>query len=408
MKKLKNKVFLTIFLILTISIISIITIFNIQNYIKQKEKITNNLNMAYNNAIPKPRNNQEPKKDIEIKEPIDENIKFMDSIIYTVLLDDNNSIKDIINHSSNSLDTEKITSLATSILNKKNIKEKYIGNLYTSTYSYTYIKNNSLTIFDNKDVRSNLLSLLKTSILIFTFLEVFVFIISKKITTWIIVPVKNSFDKQKRFIADASHELKTPLSVILASSEMLSKNPNELKWLNNIKEEASRMNLLINDLLTLASTEEVKTYNFSLGNLSKLVELSTLTFEGIAFEKNINIKYDIQENIMFNMDENKIKELIEILLDNAIKHSFENSSIKVSLKQDKHIVLIVSNQGKTISKEEKDKIFERFYRVDKGRNRSENRYGLGLSIALNIVLNHNGEISVDSKNNTTCFKVLFK
>lgn len=207
---------------------------------------------------------------------------------------------------------------------------------------------------------------------------------------------------------DASHELKTPLSVILASSEAFEDNPKEKKWLINIKEEANRMNLLITDLLELAKTEQ-KNINLKDGDLSKVVELSTLTFEGKAFENNIKIDYDIAPNIKIKMSENSIKQLVEILLDNAVKHSIEKSTINISLREDSNQVeLLVKNKGDKIPKGEEEKIFERFYRVDKARNRDSNRYGLGLAIAKNIVLNHNGKISAYSSNDTTTFKVLFK
>ena len=110
-----------------------------------------------------------------------------------------------------------------------------------------------------------------------------------------------------------------------------------------------------------------------------------------------------------NMDENSIKQLIEILLDNAIKHSYKKSTINVSLKEEKGVIeLKIENNGEEIPKGEEEKIFERFYRVDKSRNRKENRYGLGLAIAKNIVLMHNGKINASSQNGTTTFKVLFK
>lgn len=168
------------------------------------------------------------------------------------------------------------------------------------------------------------------------------------------------------------------------------------------------MNLLITDLLELAKTEQ-KVIDLKEGDLSKTVELSTLTFEGKAFESNIKIDYDITSNIKMKMSENNIKQLVEILLDNAIKHSESGSTINISLKENNNqIELLVKNKGEAIPKDEEEKIFERFYRVDKSRNRDSNRYGLGLAIAKNIVLNHGGKISASSMNHITTFKVLFK
>ena len=407
MNKLKNKVFFTIFSILTISIISLLVIFNIQNYISQKNSIINSLNVATNNDK-NPKDMEPISKPEEEPKPLDENIKFMDYNIYTILLDSNDNIKDIINHSNNKVSNGDISAIAKDILNNKNIKNKYIGCLYFEDYSYAYVRGNVLVILDNSDIKTSLLKSLEITFLIFIFSETIIFLISKLITEWITKPVRESFEKQKQFIADASHELKTPLSVILASSEAFEDNPKEKKWLINIKEEANRMNLLITDLLELAKTEQ-KNINLKDGDLSKVVELSTLTFEGKAFENNIKIDYDIAPNIKIKMSENSIKQLVEILLDNAVKHSIEKSTINISLREDSNQVeLLVKNKGDKIPKGEEEKIFERFYRVDKARNRDSNRYGLGLAIAKNIVLNHNGKISAYSSDDTTTFKVLFK
>jgi signal transduction histidine kinase len=333
---------------------------------------------------------------------------FMDRDLYTVLLDDSNNINAVINHSNDGLSDNKIKKLANKILNKNNQSNKYLGNLYFDNYSYSYSSGNYLIIVDNTKTQKKLISYLITSLIIFTLLEIIVLIVTKKITDWIIKPVKNSFEKQKQFIADASHELKTPLSVIVASSEALEDNPKDIKWLKNIQAEADRMNLLITDLLELASSENKLNKVYEEKDLSKITELSVLTFEGRIFEKNLKLKYEIKPDIKFRMDENSIKQLIEILLDNAIKHSKDKGKIEVILKKEKDISLEIINEGNPIPKEDEEKIFERFYRIDKSRNRKENRYGLGLAIAKNIVENHNGRISAKSKDGKTIFKVIFK
>lgn len=413
MNKLNKKVFYTILSILTITSLSYIITYNTSKYIEQYKSISNSLNIVSNNnanqkPIDKPQDDKEPPQKKE-PVPIDENTKFMDSTIYTVLIDENNNIKEIINHSNNDISSEEISAVAATFLNQKNIKETYIGNLYLKKYSYTYNKNDSLVILDNTKSQKVLKATLINSIIIFILLEILIFILSKIITKWIITPVKVSFEKQKQFIEDASHELKTPLSVIVASTEALEDNPEEKKWLKNIKSESSRMTNLISDLLDLASSEKKETYNFKKSNISKIIELSVLTFEARAYEANIKLKYSIEENIQMSFDENSIRQLIEILLDNAIKHSKPKETVNLSLSSSSNnIILSVTNTGEEIPKGEEEKIFERFYRVDKSRNRKENRYGLGLAIAKNIVKNHHGEITASSKDNTTTFKVLFK
>ena len=398
MKKLKNKVFFTVFLILTVCILSFIMLFNVQNYMRQRQSVLNILNMISEKNF----------NSVKPKYVFDENIKFIDSIVYTVVIDENNNIKDVINHSNNNLEKKEIRLLATKILNN-NPKKKFIGNLYFETYSYTYMSGNSLFIIDNSSIKSNLINSLKNSIIIFITLEILVIIISSAIMKWITKPVQESFDKQKQFIADASHELKTPLSVIIASSEALEENPKEKKWLKNIKNEADRMNNLIVRLLDLSSSEREIKEELKLENLSKIIELSVLTFEGKAFEKNIKLNYNIEKNINYKISSSDIKQLVEILLDNAIKHSEKGEIVNINLDEiNSQIIFTVSNKSEEIPPGSEEKIFERFYRVDKSRNRNDNRYGLGLAIAKNIVTNHNGTISAKSKDGTTTFKVIFK
>lgn len=415
-KKLSNKIFYTLILILSISILTVVGIFNIQNYYEQKKSINNSLNVS---ITKKDRKVIPPTKIDDASEPVDDvthnnedmrnrNIKFMDSVIYTILLDDNNNILEVINHSNNETSSEKISSIAKKILSNKNIKDRYIGNLYLSDYSYAYSKGDTLIILDDSKIKSSLLLSLEVSLFIFIILEILVIVLSRYLTIWIIKPVKESFAKQKQFIADASHELKTPLSVIVASSEAIDITNQNSKWLKNIEYEANRMNLLISKLLDLAKSERMEEIVLVNNNLSKAVELSLLTFEGRAFEKDIKLSYEIEDNINILMDEDSIKELVEILLDNAIKHSKKNGNIKVSLKKDSQVTLLVQNEGDPIPKGEEEKIFERFYRVDKSRNRKDNRYGLGLAIAKNIVLSHKGKIKASSLDGITTFQVTFK
>ena len=409
MKKLKNKVFYTILLILSICLFSIIFIFNTKNYIEQKNKIIDSLEMLSNNK--KDNDLVPPEKPLDDKNMNDNKgeIRYMDSVIYTVLIDSNNNIKEVINHSNNDISQEEIKNIATNILSSNKIKKMKINFLYFSKYSYLYNSNDSLVIYDNTNIRNNLRASLVISLIILVVLFIFFYYISKIITRWITNPVGDTFNKQKEFIEDASHELKTPLSVIISSADMLKVTKENEKWIKNIKYESDRMNYLISNLLDLASSEKKETFSFENKNLSEIVELSLLAFEGRAYEENVKLEYDVQSNIYMSLDENSIKQLVEILLDNAIKHSLKSETVNVILKMvGNDITLLVSNKGDTIPKEDEEKIFDRFYKIDKSRNRKKGTYGLGLAIAKNIVINHNGVISASSKDNIITFKVLFK
>ncbi len=399
MKKLRNKIFYTVLGILSLSLLAFIVLFNVQHYNEQKDIIRRTLGF---NGL-KERNNQNNES---VPTPPNRNIRFMDTNAVTIILDENDNIIEIINHSNSDVDTDKVKEVANKILSGDKERE-YIGSLYTEDYSYSYRKGRELIIIDNSFAKENLLHGLKSSLLYFMVLEIIFIFISKKITKWISEPVEDAFNKQKDFIADASHELKTPISVITASAEALEDNPKEKKWLTNIKNESERMNDLVIDLLDLAKTESGN-LELTTGNLSKVVELSVLTFEAKAFEKNIKLDYHIDKDINIKMNENSIKQLIEILLDNAIKHSKEKGKVEVNLVDGSNILLTVSNTGDEIPKGEEEKIFERFYRVDKSRNRNDNRYGLGLAIAKNIVTIHKGTIKAYSKNGKTTLQVNIK
>lgn len=408
MKKLKNKVFFVIFFILTIFLVSILVIFNSQSYGQEVSNIKENLMRMDDVKVknPVPNNNIQSNNFKDEKEPK----IFMDSTVYTVILGQDFNIVDVVNHTTNNVTDDEIKQIAENIINKNDSKNMQIGNLYFDSYSYLFTRNNdSLVIIDNSKAQDKLIQILKTSIFMFAGLELIIILISVNLTKWIIKPVIESFNKQKQFIEDASHELKTPISVIIASAEALENEPEEKKWLDNIKSESERMSNLVSDLLDMAKSENGIKEQYTNENLSKLVERSVLTFESLIYEKDIKLDYNIEENINFTCNSNQIKQVIGILIDNAIKHSCLKGEIKINLKKEKgNIVLTVTNKGKEIPKEEQEKIFERFYRGDESRNRNENRYGLGLAIAKNIVTNHNGKIGVISENGYTTFKIIFK
>lgn len=389
MKKLKIKVFMTIFIGLSIFILGVLILNNYRNYNSKKKHVEDTL---FRHEMMFPMNDD--RREI-----------FLDSTVYTALLDDNNNYKGIINHTSDAVDESEIKEVVDKIVHEN--KTRHVGNLYFNSYAYKVNSNNTIMIVDLKNIRSELLKDLITSLVIFVIMEIISYLIARYLTRWIIEPVNESFERQKKFVADASHELKTPLAVIMASVDSYT-NDNNIKWVNNIKSESDRMNKLITNLLDLAETESGKENLMKIENLSDIISSVVLTFESLFYEKNIKLESSIKDDIKLKCNKDDIKELMSILIDNAIKYSDKLGKVDINLyTSNKNIILEVKNRGIEIKKEDEEKIFERFYKVDLSRNRDNNNYGLGLSIAKNIVLNHNGKISASSNDGITTFKVVW-
>ena len=184
--------------------------------------------------------------------------------------------------------------------------------------------------------------------ILFVLVEILSYLVAKFLTEWITKPVLESFNREKRFIGDASHELKTPIAVIMASADAYQSDKDK-KWIENIKSESDRMNKLVTDLLDLNKLENRRDFEKENTNLSKLVESSLLPYECLFYENNLKFSYDIKENIFFKCNTNAIKELISILIDNAIKYSKKEGKVCVKLYHDKEIILEVSNNGEAIT-----------------------------------------------------------
>nr|WP_183602969.1 HAMP domain-containing sensor histidine kinase [Paenibacillus phyllosphaerae] len=228
-----------------------------------------------------------------------------------------------------------------------------------------------------------------------------------------IKPVREAFEKQKRFIADASHELKTPLAVINTNADVLLANGQDTintqaKWLHHIKSETERMKTLTNDLLYLTEMDDARTRMLHVPfDLSEAIDSIILTMEAVIYEKDLTLDYEIEPNLTVSGSSEQMKQVAMILLDNAIKYSNPQGTIQVTLKRHHgHIQLTVCNTGAGIPAEHLDKIFDRFYRVDSSRARKNGGYGLGLAIAKSIVEQHKGKISAKSvPNEKTTFVV---
>ncbi len=229
------------------------------------------------------------------------------------------------------------------------------------------------------------------------------FIVSLILSNIAVRPVDKAWKKQQQFIADASHELKTPITVMLANTSILlsekglDKKQVE-KWVGNIDYEAKHMRKLVEDLLFLArvdGSDNVKMH--SRIDLSDTVYQGVLPFEATMFEAGKELKTEITPGISIEGHQGQIKQLLNILLDNAAKYAYPSTEIKLKLyKESSRVILEVNNMAEPISKDDMPYIFDRFYKVDKARTHDTNSYGLGLAIAHEIVTMHKGRISVKS------------
>ncbi len=324
-----------------------------------------------------------------------------------VELDSYGNITNCFVHLNYDLTTVKLQNYINNIY--KNNKDK--GKIKIDDYTYKYEKrsfgNYSKIVLLNISSEENLkIRLIQIFILVGFISLIFLLIISIYLTNKSIEPIKETFDRQKQFIADASHELKTPLTIIKTNTSLLMSNPedtikNQSKWIKYIESQSDRMSELVNEMLSLAKLDvEENKLMFSTLNLSNIIESTLLSFDAVIFESEITLDTNISKNMVINGNNDSLKKLFSILMDNAVKYTNKGGSIYVSLFVDKSKAkLIIKNTGEGIPKDKLNKIFERFYRADDSRDRETGGYGLGLSIAKSIVTQHKGNIYASSNLN---------
>lgn len=244
------------------------------------------------------------------------------------------------------------------------------------------------------------------------FVSLLIFLgISLLLARWAVKPVEQAWLQQRQFIADASHELKTPLTVIMTNAELLQ-NPdfddeNRAKFSSSILTMSHQMKGLVEQMLELARSDNSEgKMIFSQVDFSKLVEDAVLPFEPVFFEKEFGLTTQVCEGIQVNGDAAQLRQVLDILLDNAQKYSRDGGNTHIMLKKHgrEHCLLTVSNEGDAIPQEDLKKLFKRFYRADEARSQTGS-FGLGLSIAESIVRQHKGKIWAESKNGINSFHV---
>lgn len=331
----------------------------------------------------------------------------LDDIIYTYTLEQTSKLQPnqlvievdnfgeyIVKNGDNIYDSIFINDIYVMAKNNSAVPMGHIDTIY-------YKANNKLIVAtDMKEILAIQNDALRTLLIGFLILYLVMFVVTIICSAMVINPIKESFYRQKKFISNASHELKTPLAIISSSADILQKTDDN-KWLKNIKSQTNRLSTLVEDMLEIATMDEgsylIKKHNF---NLSDEILETILPYESVAFENGKSLFFNIQPSLEVYGNAESIKKITGILMDNAIKYSCKNGSIKVDLKKvDSKIVLTIFNDGSNVRNEQSNKIFERFYRADDSRSREDGGSGLGLAIAEGLCKANKWKISAHSEYN---------
>lgn len=283
---------------------------------------------------------------------------------------------------------------STSALCQKILAQKKQRGVYKG-YFYVVRDNNDGTYLICMVNRFSELHYLKNlyiySAVIFFISLIVAFLVSFIASKILLVPIEECIECQRQFVTDSSHELRTPIATVDANLSVLINQYPDNKWLSYIKEENDRMGKLVKDLLFLSKSDR----KLSELNLSHAINNAVLPFESLIYEQGKTLDLEIKRGLKTKGDENAIKQVLTILVDNAMKYSFKDGLIRIkAYKEGQHNIIKVYNTGCGIRLENLDKVFNRFFRED--LSRTKGGHGLGLAIASTIIKKHGGSISADS------------
>ena len=394
LKKLKIRFVATIMIILSLVFVLIIGSINYFNYQSNERQSTSLLKSLVDNdgMIPK-----DPHGDPNASNPLPPGV-YERERTFSIKLDPTQSMIAV----NGSTDLSELSQEMANLMDAVLANGKNSGSVDGYRYQVAEKPYGQILVFVDQRISNELMDRLITTSLIIGVISLFVlFFISLFLANLMVRPVEEAFEKQKRFISDASHELKTPLSVISVNADVLEGDIGANKYLSYIQSESTRMNGLVNNLLTLAKLDNMMSQPvFSEFNLSNAVLSIALTFESTAFEENKRYQLNIEPGLRYLGDTDKIKQVAAILIDNAIKHADDEGLVEVTVKKNgDKIYLEVFNSGAGIPEDQQAKIFERFYRYDESRSKETGGYGLGLAIAKTIVDEHKGKIKIKSEIN---------
>ena len=338
----------------------------------------------------------------------------VEDTIETIIEEDNPIFGIIVDKAGNMVSSKTIGNSARSTISQTTIAN--ILKADTKEYrinSYVYARRQledekTLIVITDTSIDDNFTTKLISTIGIAICGIIILVLITFYLSRFVTEPAKAALLREKQFISDASHELKTPLGAISINAQALSANMPENIYTRNIINESNRMARLIEKLLTLSKFDEGNISSQEKISLSNLAYEMFLTYESLAFEKGFTYNYEIENDIDIIGNADEIRQLMTILVDNAIKNTNENGSIEICCKSvNGEVELVVKNTGAGISAEDLPHVFERFYTSD--TSRSNKSFGLGLAIANAIVKEHNGKLQVSSiQNQYTEFTASFK
>lgn len=392
-KKLRIK-FITAAMLSVITVLVIILgTANIINYRKVAADADEVLSLLAENggsfpAFP-PKEMKNPKKEISPEIPFE-------SRFFSVLFNNEGKIIKTDTQKIAAIDSETAKKCASRALDSAKQKG------FISSYRYTRqeIGGGTMIIFlDCQKSLSTFQTFLTMSILISAAGVLAIFLLVILFSNKIVRPFAESYEKQKRFITDAGHELKTPLTIIDADAAVLEMESGENEWLKDIQKQTLRLKDLTNDLIYLSRMEEhqhqIQMVDFPISDIASEIVQS---FQALAKTQNKSFETKIEPMLSYHGDIKSIQRLFSILLDNALKYSKENGSISFTLqKKGKYIWISVFNTTDRIEQEQLPHLFDRFYRIDESRNSQTAGYGIGLSLAKAIVASHKGKITASSQ-----------